>query len=129
MDIDAVISAEIPSNPHDASLVHNCMIHKHPPSNEPPLKYCQRVDEDRQRICRFHYPHPLQSTTSIDTEGCIHYQRRNHGDEWVVPHCLPLLQKSQSHINFEVANTSHLFQYLFKYIHKGMGAKRKIYTY
>jgi hypothetical protein len=73
MDIDAVISAEIPSNPHDASLVHNCMIHKHPPSNKPPLKYCQHVDEDGQRIFCFHYSHPLQSTTSIDTEGRIHY--------------------------------------------------------
>ena len=128
-DIDAVISAEIPSNPYDASLVRNCMIHKHPPSNEPPSKYCQRVDEGGQRICRFHYPHPLQSTTSIDTEGRIHYQRHNPGDEWVVPHCLPLLRKFQCHINFEVANTSHLFQYLFKYIHKGMEANRKIYTY
>ena len=117
MDIDVVISAEISSNPHDASLVRNCMIHKHPPSNEPPSKYCQPVDEDGQRICHFHYLHPLQSTTSIDTEGCIHYQRCNPGDEWVVPHCLPLLQKFQCHINFEVANTSHLFQYLFKYIH------------
>jgi hypothetical protein len=37
----------------------------------------------------------------------------------VVPHCLPLLWKFQCHLNFEVANTSHLFQYLFKYIHKG----------
>jgi hypothetical protein len=37
----------------------------------------------------------------------------------VVPHCLPLLRKFRCHLNMECANTSHLFQYLFKYVHKG----------
>ena len=37
----------------------------------------------------------------------------------VVPHCLPLLVKFLCHINFEVANAIHLFQYLFKYVYKG----------
>lgn len=37
----------------------------------------------------------------------------------IVPHCLPLLRQFKCHINFEVAATSHIFQYLFKYIHKG----------
>jgi hypothetical protein len=79
---------------------------------------CQHVDEDGHRKCNFNCPHPLQATTSIDVEGHLHYQRQNPGDEWVLPHCLPLLQKFQCHLNFEVANTSHLFEYLFKYIHK-----------
>jgi hypothetical protein len=118
-DIDAVVSAEIPSNSRDATLVRTYMIHKHPSSNKPPSKYCQRVDDNGHRTCRFHYPHPLQATTTIDMEGRTHYRRRNPGDEWVVPHCLPLLQKFECHLNFEVANTSHLFQYMFKYIHKG----------
>jgi hypothetical protein len=30
-----------------------------------------------------------------------------------------LLRRFNCHINFEVANTAHLFQYIFKYIHKG----------
>ena len=30
-DIDAVVSAEIPSNPSDAALVRSSMLHKHPP--------------------------------------------------------------------------------------------------
>ena len=118
-EIDAVVSAEIPPDPRDAALVRNLMIHRHPASNKPPSKYCQRVGEDGVRSCRFHYPHPLQPTTLIDIEGRVHYRRRNADDEWVVPHCLPLLQKFQCHLNFEVANSSHLFQYLFKYIHKG----------
>src|SRR5882762_11518256 len=91
----------------------------HPSPTRPPSKYCQRVDDDRHRLCRFGYPHALQSTTSIDSEGRPHYRRRNAGDEMVVPHCLPLLRKFRCHLNFEIANTSHLFQYLFKYIHKG----------
>ena len=118
-DIDAVVSAKIPPDPRDAALIRNLMIHRHPASNKPPSKYCQRVGEDGVRSCRFHYPHPLQPTTLIDIEGRVHYRRRNPDDEWVVPHCLPLLQKFQCHLNFEVANSSHLFQYLFKYIHKG----------
>lgn len=36
----------------------------------------------------------------------------------VVPHCLPLLRKFNCHLNFEVCSTSHIFQYLFKYVHK-----------
>ena len=39
--------------------------------------------------------------------------------QWVVAHCLELLRKFGCHINFEAANTSHIFSYLFKYIHKG----------
>jgi len=35
-------------------------------------------------------------------------------------HCLPLLRKFNYHINIEVTGCGHLFQYLFKYIHKGI---------
>jgi hypothetical protein len=118
-DIDAVVSAEMPSDSSDAELVRNLMVHNHPSPSRPPSKYCQKLDDNGHRICRFGYPHALQSVTSIDCEGRPHYRRRNNGDEMIVPHCLPLLRKFQCHLNFEVANTSHLFQYLFKYIHKG----------
>jgi len=37
----------------------------------------------------------------------------------IVPHCMDLIRTFECHINLEVDNTSHLFQYLFKYIHKG----------
>jgi len=118
-DIDSVVSAEIPSNASDAALVRKFMMHNHPSISAEPSKYCQRVEADGSRACRFKYPHSLQPTTTIDDEGRIHYRRRKSGDEMVVPHNLPLLRKFQCHINFEVANTSHIFQYLFKYIHKG----------
>ena len=118
-DIDSIVSAEVPLDPHDALLVNTFMRHNHPSPNRPPSRYCQYELPDGTRACRFKYPRPLQPTTTVDPEGRIHYRRRRPGDETIVPHCLPLLRKFECHINFEVASTSHIFQYLFKYIHKG----------
>jgi hypothetical protein len=117
-DIDRIVSAEIPADAEDAKLVRKFMLHNHPLPTRPAAKYCQRESADGTRTCRFNYPHPLQPTTTIDVEGRVHYRRRQIGDEMVVPHCLALLRKFQCHINFEVASSSHIFQYLFKYIHK-----------
>jgi hypothetical protein len=116
--IDKIVSAEMPDNHEDAELVRRFMVHKHPLPTEPASKYCQREDEHGNRTCRFCYPQPLQQTTTIDAEGHVHYRRQKEGDEMVVPHCLSLLRTFKCHINVEVAATSHLFQYLFKYIHK-----------
>lgn len=123
-DIDIIVSAEIPTNAEDASLVKRFMMHNHPAPDKPRSKYCQREEPDGSRSCRFRYPHPLQEVTTVDTEGRVHYRRRRPGDEMVVPYCLPLLRKYQCHLNFEVANTSHIFQYLFKYIKKGMTLRK-----
>ena len=120
-DIDSIVSAEIPEDAEDARLVLTYMVHHHPPDDKPMSKYCQRTGKDGKHYCRFGYPQPLQPTTTIDDLGKVHYHRRNPGDEWIVPYCLPLLRKFKCHLNFECANTSHLFQYLFKYIHKGFG--------
>ena len=118
-DINQVVSAELPDNEEDRELVTRYMMHKHPPLNRPPLSYCQWVDAAQNRICRFRYPQPLQDHTTIDNEGRVHYRRRHNSDEMVVPYNLALLRMFKCHINFEVATTSHIFQYLFKYIHKG----------
>lgn len=118
-DIDCIVSAEMPTDPDDKELIQKLMLHHHPSADSQRSVYCQRV-RDGQRICRFGYPQPLQDKTTIDAEGRVHYRRRKAGDEWVVPHCLPLIRKFQCHINLEVANPSHLFQYIFKYIHKGL---------
>ena len=118
-DIDEIVSAELPVNPTDRDLVLKFMIHKHPTLNRPPSTYCQRLDVTGNRICRFRYPKPLQDLTTINFEGRVDYRRRSNGDEFVVPYNITLLRAFQCHINFEIANTSHLFQYLFKYIHKG----------
>lgn len=117
--IDAVVSAELPTDPTDRLLVEQHMMHKHPPADSRVLaRYCQR-ETDGVRTCRFHYPHPVRSETTVDHGGRVLYRRRHEEDGMVVPHCLPLLRALHCHINFEVANSSHLFQYIFKYIHKG----------
>ena len=94
------------------------MTHKHPSEDHPLASYCQRI-KNGIWVCWFGYPHPPQLVTTIDNEGQIHYRRWNKGDQWVVAYCLPLLHAFKCHMNMEAANTSHLFQYLFKYIHKG----------
>lgn len=109
-----MVSAEIPPDEQDAALVREFHVHHH-------SKYCSgpKRSDGQRGPCRFHYPKPLQMETFVDTTGRVHYRRRKPEDGWIVPYCLPLLRKYRCHINFEVANTSHIFQYLFKYIHKG----------
>lgn len=126
-DIDQVISAVIPEDPGDAELVKKFMLHPShpqgvinhiPPDNNHPLKYCERW-KNNSRICRFGYPKPITPETIIDGSGRVQYVRRRTQDENVVPHCLPLLRKFKSHMNIEIGGSGQLFQYLFKYIHKG----------
>jgi hypothetical protein len=114
-DIDSVISAELPDDPDDAALVKEFMTHHHPSSGALP-PYC---DPHKKGSCRHHYPHKINNDTTIAHDGRIHYRRRRARDSMIVPHCLPFLRKFLAHINFEIAGASHLFQYLFKYVHKG----------
>jgi hypothetical protein len=107
-DIDRIVSAELPEDPADLDLVKKHMIHRHS------ANYCQRDGK-----CRFHYPFPVSTETNFEPSGKVLYRRRHRADEYVVPHCLALLKEFRCHINFEVASTSHIFQYLFKYVHKG----------
>lgn len=119
-DIDTIISAEMPTSAVDKALVTRFMLHNHPKPEGPPSKYCQKDLPCGKRVCRFKYPHPVQQSTTIDpVSGYVHYRRRSEADSMVVPHCLPILRKFLCHINWEIAGTSQLFQYLFKYIHKG----------
>src|SRR5438105_2986788 len=90
-----------------------------PPPTKPASKYCQREKDDGSRTCQFNYPQQIQATTTIDSHSRVHYQRPQMSDTFVVPHCLPLLRKFQCHINVEVTNMPHIFQYLHKYIYKG----------
>ena len=117
--IDSIISAEMPTDPSDRQLVQSFMVHHHVVHGNQYSRYCIREDRAGRRWCRFSYPKPIQTHTTIDAEGRVQYRRRHNADCWVVPHCLPLLRKFRCHMNFEAASSSHLFQYLFKYIHKG----------
>ena len=125
-DIDHVISACIPEEASDARIVRHFMIHpthnssiinNTPPSPQNLLKYCEKW-KDGARMCRFGYPKAPQNQTSFDHSNRVLYQR-GESDTFVVPHCLPLIRKFECHMNMEVAGCGQLFQYLFKYIHKG----------
>ena len=72
-DIDSIVNAEMPSNSEDAQLVNTFMMHSHPPLSKEPSKYCQKLDGDGNRYCRFGYPHALQQCTTIDSKGRAHY--------------------------------------------------------
>lgn len=117
--IDSIVSACLPNDPSDHALVQKFMMHNHPPLDKPLSKYCQKEQASGSRKCHFNYPLPLQPQTTIDEKGRVHYKRLTEADRMVVPHCLPLIHMMKCHINFECTGTSHLFQYLFKYIHKG----------
>lgn len=72
-DIDHVISVEIPDDSEDAQLVLSHMRHKHPRPEMPASSYCQRINGEGERVCRFHYPHALQPITAINAEGQVKY--------------------------------------------------------
>lgn len=110
--IDKVISAEIPANNeiqhnHLRELVNQFMIHQ----------CSQRCI--RHNKCHWNYPRHIQENTVIDEMGYVYYRRRTENDINVVPYNAFLLLKLNSHINVEVASTSHVISYLYKYIYKG----------
>ena len=127
--IDRVISATLPTDSADAALVLKFMVHPShppgiinyiPPDNSNPLKYCERW-RNEARVCRFGYPKPIVSETAFNESGRVQYVRHHDHDKNIVPHCLPLLRKFKCHMNMEIGGSGQLFQYLFKYIHKGEG--------
>jgi len=125
--INQVISATLPADSADAMLVLKFMVHPShppgvinhvPPDSDHPLKYCERW-KNNARVCRFGYPKPITPETTFSESGRVQYLRHHKHDENIVPHCLPLLRKFQCHMNVEIGGSGQLFQYLFKYIHKG----------
>lgn len=60
---------------------------------------------------------PLSDKTLIDhITGRVICMRLTNADRWVVPHNIEF---RRLHINFEIAGTTNLFQYLYKYLYKG----------
>lgn len=118
--IDSIASTELPNDPEDRTLVETFMTHHYTINSSNFSRYCVWEDCVGRWWCHFNYPKSMQMTTVINQDGRVEYQHRHHNNCWVVPHCLPLLWKFHCHINFEVTSSSHLFQYLFKCIHKGM---------
>lgn len=78
-DIDCVVSAEMPTNPDDVSLIKKFMLHHHPTANRPKSTYCQSI-VNGERVCCFHYPHPITDCTTINAQGQVHYHRCHEED-------------------------------------------------
>ncbi|CAG8845107.1 5446_t:CDS:2, partial [Gigaspora margarita] len=73
----------------------------------------------RHNKCYWNYLQLRQKNTIINELGYINYQRHTENDINVVPYNALLLLKLKSHINVEVAPTSYIIFYLYKYIYKG----------
>ncbi|XP_061343010.1 uncharacterized protein LOC133289157 [Gastrolobium bilobum] len=127
LDIDNLISAEIPnkdSNPSLFAAVTSYMMHG-PCGPDNYKSPCMK-----NRHCSKKFPKKFCSRTFIDDDGFPHYRRRNDGSVvkkngveldncYVVPYNAKLLLKYQAHINVEYTCQSSAIKYLFKYIHKG----------
>ena|SRR6266853_6563306 len=117
-DINHVMLAEMPDNENDTSLIQKFMLHHHPNADHLKSSYCQTIINGECH-CHFQYPHPITERMTVDAQGQVHYCRCREQDRMVVEHILPLICQFQCHINVQIASTSHIFQYLFKYINKG----------
>ncbi|THH06394.1 hypothetical protein EW146_g9626 [Bondarzewia mesenterica] len=94
--LDTLISAELPLD--DPALREKVLRYNMHPSN--------------------HLQH-IRQHTSLDDHGHVLWRRRTDADQWVVPYCPALLNFADCHFHFDIVFTSHVFMYLYKYLHKG----------
>ncbi|XP_061371567.1 uncharacterized protein LOC133314138 [Gastrolobium bilobum] len=127
IDIDKLISAEIPNKDTHSSLfsaVNTYMMHG--PCD--PDNYNSPCMKDGN--CSKKFPKNFCSRTFIDDDEFPHYKRNNDctvvnkngvelDNRYVVSYNAKLLLKYQAHINVEYTCQSKAIKYLFKYIHKG----------
>ncbi|THH18147.1 hypothetical protein EW146_g2793 [Bondarzewia mesenterica] len=97
--LDMLISAELPVD--DPTLREKVLRYNMHPKNH--------LDRAFSRCNR----------TTLDSHGHVQWRRRNDADRWVVPYCPALLNFADCHFHFDVIFTSHVFMYLYKYLHKG----------
>jgi PIF1-like helicase len=69
--------------------------------------------------CIYGFPHPITSESFVDDAGRVHYRRRSEDDRWIASHIPELIDELDCHIFVDIASTSALFSYLYKYLHKG----------
>ena len=126
-DVDQYISAELPDpafDPQGYKVVSEMMIHGPCGSANPDAPCMDRKE------CTKNFPKKYNPHTFFDTNGHIHYKRRQTevyttkrqmklDNTYVVPYNRTLLLAFQAHINVEYCGWSMLIKYLFKYISKG----------
>ena len=127
LDIDSLISAEIPDKVTQAALfdvVQSCMVHG-PCGTLKPQSVCMEAGQ-----CTKEYPKKFCNATAITGNGYPVYRRRDDGktvrvaghdldNRWIVPYNPFLSQKYQAHINVEACLSIRSVKYLFKYVYKG----------
>ncbi|XP_024009309.1 uncharacterized protein LOC112084413 [Eutrema salsugineum] len=128
-DVDAIISAELPSkdkDPEGYDLVAKYMMHGLCGLDRP------RSPCMEKQICTKKFPRPYTNHTTIDKSGYIIYRRRQFDEDYVmkegtrldnkyvIPHNMAILKKFKAHINVEWCNRTTAIKYLFKYITKGV---------
>nr|GEW93979.1 DNA helicase [Tanacetum cinerariifolium] len=127
-DIDAYISAELPSkdvDPEGHRVVSELMMHG-PCGYAYPAATCMQ----KSTQCGMHFPKQYCDRTYTDKEGFVHYRRRNTqvttvkqyielDSSYVVPYNRQLCMLFYAHINVEYCGWTMLIKYLFKYISKG----------
>ncbi|CAG8613215.1 42066_t:CDS:2 [Gigaspora margarita] len=102
---DESLSEEVEMHPE----VEQFMIHK-----------CTQRYMRQNKMCCWNYSKPIQENTVINELGHVCYRRCTKHDVNVVLYNAFLLLKLNSHINIEVASTSYIISYLYKYIYKGL---------
>ena len=124
-DVDAIVSAEIPDEPHLRQLVEKHMIHG--PCG---LTFPNAPCTNDKGECSKNFPKSFSEQTNLTETTYPEYKRRNDGktvlkggvhldNKFVVPYNRYLLEKYQAHINMEVCNSITAVKYLYKYVYKG----------
>ncbi|XP_019156692.1 PREDICTED: uncharacterized protein LOC109153274 [Ipomoea nil] len=131
LDVDAIVSAEIPDAVHNSSLhslVAKHMIHG-PCGSMNPENPCM-VEKSGARLCKNKYPKGYSDATVMGENSYPTYKRRNNSrfvtvrghqldNKWVIPYNAYLLSKFDCHINVEVCASIKCVKYIYKYIYKG----------
>ncbi|XP_055371974.1 uncharacterized protein LOC129605962 [Condylostylus longicornis] len=130
-DIDAFVRATIPSEKEAGGRLRE-LVRQHMVHGPCGIDYlgCPCMDKEK-KICTKNYTKQLNDVTHIDDKGMINYKRPNSGDlltlsngktvnnQWIVPYCPSVLLLMNCHCNLEIATTTKVIKYLYKYLHKG----------
>jgi hypothetical protein len=68
--------------------------------------------------CIYQFPQPIVQQTTVDNQGCVHFQYRKEEYHWVVLYLPSLLSYMNCHTHVDICSTVNVFIYLYKYLFK-----------